>query len=146
MQEAPGLLVLRRAEHLLGWTALDDPPGLQVTHLIGDVPREPHLVRRDHHRHPVLLQLLDDRQHLAHEFGIKRAGHLVEQERTRASQQRPGDRDALLLAAGQAIGILPGPVGEPNRPSISSPAAFASAAGIPWACTAPMITFSSTLR
>ena len=34
-------------------------------------------------------------------FGIERRSRLVEQQQGRVAQQRPGDRDALALAAGQ---------------------------------------------
>ena len=67
---------------------------------------KPHLVRRDQHRHPLGLELPDRREHLADQLGIERAGDLVEQQRARPRRQRAGDRDALLLAAGEPVGML----------------------------------------
>ena len=46
------------------------------------------------------------RQHLADQLGIQRAGDLVEQHRLGLHRQRAGDGDALLLAAGELLGIV----------------------------------------
>ena len=43
-------------------------------------------------------------QHLADELGVERGGRLVEQHELRVHRQRPGDGDALLLAAGELRG------------------------------------------
>ena len=39
------------------------------------------------------------------QLGIERGGHLVEQQDLRLQRQRARDRDALLLAAGQLVGV-----------------------------------------
>ena len=41
-------------------------------------------------------------------LGIQLAGGLVGEQHLRAARQRPGDRDPLLLAAGQLARPLPG--------------------------------------
>src|SRR5206468_6279826 len=45
---------------------------------------------------------------------IEIAGRLVGQEQKRAGNKGAGDRDALLLAAGQLPGIMRDPVAEPD--------------------------------
>ena len=59
----------------------------------------------------------------AHEFVLHPlAGHLVEgaerfvhQQQAGALGQGPGDRHALLHAAGELVGIVPGEVGQPDE-------------------------------
>ena len=68
-----------------------------------------HLVGHDHHGHAVLGERAHHRQHLADQLGIERGGRLVEQDRLRLHRERAGDRDALLLSAGERgrIGVAP---------------------------------------
>ena len=51
-------------------------------------------------------------EHLGDQFGVERAGRLVEQHRLRVHRQRAGDGGALLLAARELLGIGVGLVGE----------------------------------
>jgi hypothetical protein len=71
-------------------------------------------VRGDQHRHALLLELADRGQHLADQLGVERAGDLVEQQRPRPRRERAGDRDPLLLAAGEAVRMLVLAPGEPE--------------------------------
>ena len=57
-------------------------------------------------------QLAHDLQHLADQLGVERRGRLVEQDQLGLHRQHAGDRHALLLAAGQALGIFVDLVGE----------------------------------
>ncbi len=50
---------------------------------------------------PVARELRIDVEHLADQLGVERRGRLVEQHQLRLHRQRAGDRDALLLAAGE---------------------------------------------
>ena len=59
-----------------------------------------------------VCQLLHQLQHLAHHLGVKGAGGLVEQDHVRVHGQRAGNGDALLLTAGQALGVGVGLVGQ----------------------------------
>ena len=52
---------------------------------------------------------------LAHELRVERARDLVEQHEARVHRQRARDRDALLLAAGEAVRILVRLVLEPDH-------------------------------
>jgi hypothetical protein len=81
-------------------------PVVQIADLVGDLAREAHLVRRDQHRHALGLELADRLQHLADELGIERARDLVEQQRAGTRRERAGDRDALLLAAREPVGVV----------------------------------------
>ena len=51
-------------------------------------------------------QLAHHVEHLLDQLGVERAGDLVEQHHVRVHRQRPRDRDALLLAARQPLGVL----------------------------------------
>ena len=86
------------------------PSSMKMT-LSADLPRETHLVRDDDHGHAVPGQVLHDGEHLADEFRVKRRGGFVEQHQLRMHGQRPGDRDPLLLPAGQLrrVGVRPCP-------------------------------------
>ena len=50
---------------------------------------------------PSLGQVAHDREHVADELGVERRGRLVEEHELGVHRQRPGDGDALLLAAGE---------------------------------------------
>ncbi len=51
---------------------------------------------------------LNDLQHFAYQLRIQRRGRFVKQHDVRLERQRPGDRHALLLAAGELSGVLVG--------------------------------------
>ena len=102
------------AEDRLRRPLLEDPPGVEEADAVRDVAREAHLVRRDQHRHPAARELADDVEHLRHELRVERARHLVEEEQPRLHRERPHDRDALLLAAGEPVRVLVPLVGEPE--------------------------------
>ena len=55
---------------------------------------------------PSLRQVLDHLQHLADQLRVQRGRGLVEQHQLGAQRQRAGDADALLLAAGELVGVL----------------------------------------
>src|SRR5665647_1078012 len=63
-------------------------------------------------RHAFLGEPLHHVEHLADELGVQRAGRLVEEHELGLHRERPGDRDPLLLAAGQVRRIVVGPIGE----------------------------------
>src|SRR5579875_537284 len=91
-----------------------------------------------------LLELADDAENLADELGVERARHLLEQQRPRPGYERADDRDPLLLAARQPVGILARAVGEAEAPEQLKAAARASAAAMPPPFTAPRTTFCMT--
>ncbi len=69
-------------------------------------------MRRDHHRHPARGELADHVEHLGDELRVEGARDLVEEEQLGLHRERPHDRDALLLAAGEPVGVLVALVGE----------------------------------
>ena len=91
------------------------------TTLVADVAGEAHLVGDDDHRHPLGGELAHHVEDLLDQLRVERAGDLVEEHHVRVHRQRPGDRDALLLAAREALRVLVELVGE-ARPASSSAA------------------------
>ncbi len=85
-------------------------------------------------------------QDLGHELGVERAGHLVEEQQVGLHRERPDDRDPLLLAAGEPIGVLGGLVGE-SEASRAAPSASASASAgreLQRPCAGASVTLSRT--
>src|SRR5262245_45666018 len=96
----------RRAEDLLGRPFLEDDAGVEEADAVRDVPREAHLVCRDEHRHALGGELPDHGQHLGDELRVERARDLVEQHEPGLHRECADDRNALLLAAREPIGVL----------------------------------------
>ena len=71
-------------------------------------------MRDDEHRHPVPGEVAHHDQHLADELRVERGGDLVEEHHVRLHHQRAGDRDPLLLAAGELVRMLRRLLGEPD--------------------------------
>jgi hypothetical protein len=69
-----------------------------------------HLVGDDDHRHPAFGERAHHREDFAHQLGIERRRHLVEQHHLWIHGERTGNRDPLLLAARELarIGVLLG--------------------------------------
>ena len=61
---------------------------------------------------PSCGQPAHDVEHLADQLGVERRGRLVEEHQLRVHRQRPGDRHALLLAAGELVRVVVHPVAE----------------------------------
>src|SRR5437879_3002418 len=70
-----------------------------------------------HHERPTGAagEVVEDVQHLAASLEVEVARRLVSEDQQRVVHQRPHDRDALLLAAGEAIGKALGPIREPDQ-------------------------------
>ena len=79
---------------------------------VGDLAGEVHLVGHDQHGHAARGEVAHHGQHLADQLRVERARDLVEQHRLGLHGERAGDRDALLLAAGELLGIVVAAVGE----------------------------------
>ena len=61
------------------------------------------------------VELAQERQDLVGPLGVQVAGRLVGQDQRRLVDERPGDRDALLLAARQLGRTVVGPLGEADE-------------------------------
>ena len=85
-------------------------------------------MRRDDHRHAARRELAHDVEHLGDELRVEGARDLVEEHEVRLHRQRPDDRDALLLAAREPVGVVRGLVLEAEAARAApSPASSASA-------------------
>ena len=70
-------------------------------------------MRDQHQRQPAVLpELLQQGDDVVPGVLVQVPGRLVGQQHLRLLDQRPGDRDPLLLAAGQLGRQVPGPVGQ----------------------------------
>src|SRR5512134_47834 len=105
-EEQLGALRAGRTEAFRLRGVLADPPVVHEDHAVGHVSREPHLVGHDHHRHPLLRQVLHDREDLPDHLGVEGRGRLVEEHADRVHRERPRDRHPLLLAPGELAGVL----------------------------------------
>ena len=113
-------------------------------HPVGDLTRESHLVRHDHHRHvEVRGERLHHREDLSDQLRVERRRRFVEQHDLRLHRERAGDRHPLLLTAGQTDRVLVGLVGEPDlREQLQRRSRARRASGMPFTVTGPSITFS----
>ncbi len=73
------------------------------------------LVGDDHDGPAFGVELVEQRQHLGRGPRVERAGRLVGQQQHRLGHDRPGDRDPLLLPAGELVGQVAGAVGQADR-------------------------------
>jgi hypothetical protein len=84
--------------------ALDDLAGVEHDDEVGvDDRRQP---VGDHQRRPALQRLLQRRLHQPLGLGVEVGGRLVEDHDRRVLEQHAGDRQPLLLAAGQPVAAL----------------------------------------
>ena len=68
------------------------------------------VVRREEHRGPALVDLLEEAEDVDRELRVEVAGGLVGEDERRLADDRARDRDALLLAARQdGRGVLAAP-------------------------------------
>jgi hypothetical protein len=68
---------------------------------VGDPLNRRQVVADDHHRLPLAGQVAHDGEHLVGHLRVEGARRLVEQDRRRVNRERPGDRNTLLLPAGE---------------------------------------------
>ena len=98
----------------LGGALLHDHAAVHEDHLIGYVPGEGHLVGDDDHGGVLVGKVADDPQHLTGQFGVQRAGGLVEAQDVRLHSQCPCDGYPLLLTTGQLVGVVVHPLPQPD--------------------------------
>jgi hypothetical protein len=93
---------------------------------------------------PAFLELADHVEHLADQFGVECRRDLVEQHHLGTESERPGDRDALLLTAGQLVGVGAARSDRPSRARSSDAICLASERERPSTLRGPIATLSST--
>ena len=103
-------------EHVEHRALLDDAARLHHGDLVGDRPDDVHLVRDDDDRDAELL--VDPRSSASTSRVVSGSSALVASSASRMrgrGRERAGDADALLLAAGELLGIGVRLVGEPDE-------------------------------
>ena len=135
------------AEDLRGRAVLEDAAAVEERDAVGDLAGEAHLVGGDQHRHAAVLELADHVEHLADQLGVEGRGDLVEQQQLGLHGQRPHDRDPLLLAARELVGVARRAC-RPDRSGRAArrPARSAPPTGGRSTRRGPSVTFSSTVR
>ena len=106
--------MLRLGEHQLGRTFLDNAAFIHEDDSIGDFLREVDLVGHDDHRAPFFGERADHLQHFSDQLRVEGRGGLVEEHELGLHGQGACDRDTLLLAARQSLGVGVGLVGHSN--------------------------------
>lgn len=104
--------MLRIREQLLRRLVLLDLAVVDEDDAVGHLAGEAHFVGDHQHGDAGVGQLLHQFQNLAHHFGVEGAGGLVEQDHVRIHGKGTGNGNTLLLAAGKALGVGIGLVGQ----------------------------------
>ncbi len=108
---ALGVGVLRVLEDRLGRALLDDLAGAQHDHLVGERPHDLEVVADEQVGEAVLfLELAQQVDDLRLHRHVQRRGRLVQHDEARLEHQRPGDGDALALAARELVRVAVPPV------------------------------------
>ena len=89
----------------MGLVLLQDVAAVHEQDSGAHLPGKAHLVGDHHHGHALVGQLLHDLQHLAHHLGVQGGGGLIKEHDLGLHGQGPHNGDALLLAAGELVGI-----------------------------------------
>ena len=105
-QQGPGIRVLRRRQHLLDGPALDDTAQVHHRDPVGDVPRQPEVVRHHQGRQPGRVAQVEQQPRISPrtEASSEATGSSATSTR-RVQRQRAGDHHALALAAGQLVRV-----------------------------------------
>ena len=104
--------MLRIREQFLRRLVLLDLAVVDEDDAVGHLAGEAHFVGDHQHGDAGVGQLLHQFQNLAHHFGVEGAGGLVEQDHVRVHGKGTGNGNTLLLAAGKALGVGIGLVGQ----------------------------------
>ena len=106
--EAARIGVPRLREELARRRDLHHVAGIHDADAIGDLRQQPQIMRDVEHRHAVAPpQLRQQRHDLLLRGDVEAGRRLVEHEQVGIAGQGHGDRDALLLAAGELVRIAP---------------------------------------
>src|SRR6478735_5471225 len=111
-EEARGACLRWGIEDLFDGSGFDDQAVVHENDRVGHFPGEAGLVGDDDHRRARFGQRLHHVEYFVDEFGVERAGRLVEQHHLRLHGEGPGDGDALLLSSRQTARVVVGAVGE----------------------------------
>ena len=105
-EQALGVGVAHRAEHVADRASLDRLARIHHRHFVAGFEDEPEIVGDEQRRSAGAGgEVLDERDDARFHRDVERGGRLVEDEQLRLRQQRHRDDDALLLAAAQLMRI-----------------------------------------
>jgi len=90
----------------------DDLAFIHEDDAVGDLAGEAHFVGDSNHGFALFGQGDHDIQDFADHFGVEGGGGFVEEHDVGALAERPGDGDALLLPAGELVGVFVGLIGD----------------------------------
>ena len=146
-EELARAVLLRVAEHLRGRPALVDRPSCRKQTSSATSRAKPISCVATTMVSPVCLSSASSDEDLADELRVERAGHLVEQHHGGLADEGAGDRDALLLAAGELVGKGLG-LARPARRARARPAPRPRRPCATVLCTSrgASVTLSSTRR
>jgi len=114
--EAGGGLGSGTGEHVVDGSGLHHLSGIEDGDPVGDATDYVELVGDDHDRDTqIAIGLPQQGKYLRRGLRIERAGRLVGEQQGRFGGQRAGDPDALLLPAGQLLGVVVGTVEQPDE-------------------------------
>src|SRR6478672_3718920 len=111
-EEVLGPVRGRVREELLGGVLLDDRAVGHEHDAVRGGAGKAHLVGDDDHRHALLGEVDHHVEDLLDHLRVECGGRLVEEHHLRLHRQCTGDRDPLLLAAGELSGVLLGLVAD----------------------------------
>ena len=92
-------------DHIVRRSRGNDGSAIHEDDPVGHFPAKRNFMGDNHHGHSGLRQFLYDAEDFANQFGIESRGGLIEKKDLGPHGKGPGDGDALLLAAGQLIGV-----------------------------------------
>ena len=122
--QRPGVRVQRLGVEPVARRLLDQRAQVHHADPVGDVPDHREVVRDDQvGQAEVVLQVLQQVDHLGLDRDVERGDRLVGDDQVGLERQRPGDADALPLAAGELVRVLATApaVGRPTAVSRSRP-------------------------
>ena len=105
-QQLFGIRMLRRIEHVVAGTAFHHFAVLDHDHVVSQCAHHRQVVADEQVGQAMFfLKLAEQGDHLFLHRAIQRRGRFVQQDQRRFQHQRPGDGDALALAAGKLVRV-----------------------------------------
>ena len=105
-QQRHGVRVPRAGVELVPVGEFHDLAEVHHRYLVADVPHHRQVVGDDHVAQPqFVLQVVEQVDHLGLDGDVERGDRLVGHDQLGPQRQRPGDADALPLAAGELVGV-----------------------------------------
>ena len=103
---APGIGMARRIEQLIRGRLLHELAEIHHTHVVADLAHHRQIVGDEQHRDVgFALELHEQLDDACLDGDIERGNRLVADQHFRLDDQRPGDTDALALAAGEFVRV-----------------------------------------